>query len=180
MLTKSEKEILFQYAHKGIEAAIKAEPVPTAIESTTLLSSPSGAFVTIYKFGELRGCVGEVKPEKPLLQTVIDAAYNAAVNDPRFNPVTLDELEDISIEISIISDLKEIKNIEEIEVGTHGIIMEQGEKIGLLLPQVATDYSWDRETFLNQTARKAGLTYDAWKKGNVKISIFTAEIINQP
>lgn len=180
LFTKSEREILFRNAFEAIEAAVRAAPIPFAQELTNLLNNPSGAFVTIYKFGELRGCVGEVEPKKPLLQAVIDAAYNSAINDPRFNPLTQDELEDIQLEISIISNLKEIENINEIEVGVHGILMQQGEKKGLLLPQVATEYNWDRETFLNQTARKAGLQYDAWKKGNVKISIFTAEIINQP
>ncbi|RCK71793.1 MAG: putative ACR [Ignavibacteriae bacterium] len=179
VFTKKEKEILLQNAHLAIHAAVKGEPIPTAEKFTELLNLPTGAFVSIYKFGELRGCIGYVEPRKNLLQTVIDAAYNAAVNDIRFNPVKVEELEDISIEISVISNLKEIKDISEIEVGTHGLIIEEGEKIGILLPQVASDYSWDRETFLNQTARKAGLPYDAWKKENVKIYIFTADIINE-
>lgn len=179
MFTKSEKDILFHSVRQAIQAAIKNEPIPNIEGSTDTLNSLTGAFVSIYKFGELRGCIGYVEPKKNLLQTVIEAAYNSAVNDPRFNPIKIEELEDLSIEISVISNLKQIKSISEIEVGTHGLIIEQGDKTGLLLPQVASDYSWDRETFLNQTARKAGLPYDAWKKENVKIYIFTAEIINE-
>lgn len=179
MFTKLEKEILFQNAHKAIQSAVKNEPVPVAESSSDLLNSLTGAYVTIYKFGELRGCVGSVEPKKPLLQTIIDSAYDAAINDPRFNPIKIEELEDLSIEISIISNLKQMKDISEIEVGIHGLMIQQGEKIGLLLPQMASDYNWDRETFLNQTARKAGLPYNVWKKEDVKIYIFTAEIINE-
>jgi AmmeMemoRadiSam system protein A len=103
-------------------------------------------------------------------------AEAAAFDDPRFPPVTKEELKDLSIEISVLTPFKQITDVSEIEVGKHGIYMERGFYSGLLLPQVATEYGWDRETFLEQTCRKAGLPPDAWKEKNTKIYIFSADI----
>lgn len=179
MFTKAEKDFIIKIARNAVEAAVKNLIVPNIETNFESLKKLAGAFVTIYKFGELRGCIGSVENNKPLFETVQIASYNAAKNDPRFNPINEEELEDIALEISVLSPLKEIKDITEIEVGTHGILIEQDDQRGILLPQVASEYSWDRETFLNQTARKAGLPYDAWKKGKAKIFIFTAEIISE-
>lgn len=178
MLTKEERKYLLNIARQSIELAVNEKIPPVPSECPEALQMPSGAFVTIHKFGELRGCIGYIEATKPLIDTIIETASHAALNDPRFMPVAIDELEDLELEISILSPLKEITNVNEIEVGTHGIVLERGFNRGLLLPQVPTEYNWDRDTFLSQTARKAGLPYDAWKKGNTKISIFTAEIFN--
>lgn len=178
MLTQEEKKYLLNIARQSIELAVKNKILPVPNECPKVFQTPSGAFVTIHKFGELRGCIGYIEATKPLIETIIETASHAALNDPRFMPVSIDELEDLELEISILSPLKEITDVNEIEVGIHGIVMEQGLNRGLLLPQVPTEYNWDRDTFLSQTARKAGLPFDAWKKGNTKISIFTAEIFN--
>ncbi len=106
-------------------------------------------------------------------------AIEAAVGDPRFPPVTAGELKDIEIEISALTPLEEIKDVNKIEVGKHGIIIRRGFYSGLLLPQVATDYGWDRKTFLEQTCRKAGLPLDAWKDKSSQILIFSAEVFSE-
>ncbi len=179
MLTKEEKEYLLKIARQSIELAVKGNQPPQPVDCPENLLHPSGAFVTIHKFGDLRGCIGFVEAVKPLVETIIETAAHAAINDPRFLPLSDEDLEDIEIEISVLSSLKLIKDVNEIQVGEHGIFMEEGFNRGLLLPQVATEYSWDRETFLNQTARKARLPINAWKKNTTKIWIFTAEIFNE-
>lgn len=179
MLTQEERKYLLNIAKQSIELAVNEKDPQIPNECPEVFRMPSGAFVTIHKFGELRGCIGYIEATRPLIDTIVEAASHAAMNDPRFMPVSIDELEDLELEISILSPLKEITDVNEIEVGTHGIMMEQGSNRGLLLPQVPAEYNWDRDTFLSQTARKAGLPYDAWKKGNTKISIFTAEIFNE-
>jgi AmmeMemoRadiSam system protein A len=110
---------------------------------------------------------------------VIDVAKSAAVNDYRFNPVTQDELGKLEYEISVLTPLKKINDINEIEVGKHGLVMKKGFNSGLLLPQVATEYNWDRETFLKETCRKAGLPSDAWKDKSTEIYTFSAEVFGE-
>lgn len=176
MLSQQEKDYLLDIARRSIVAGVKGEEPPKFANCPEALMIPSGAFVTILTFKELRGCIGFTEPSKPLAQAVIEVAAKAALQDPRFNPVSQDEIEDIEIEISVLSSMKEIKDVNEIEVGEHGIMMEQGFNRGLLLPQVANEYGWNRETFLNQTARKAGIPAGAWKTGDVKIFIFSAEV----
>jgi AmmeMemoRadiSam system protein A len=117
-----------------------------------------------------------MKGIKPLCQTIKEMAVAAAFHDPRFKPVTEVELPDLEIEISILTPMKRIKDVEEIEVGKHGILIEKGYKSGLLLPQVATEYGWDRETFLEHCCLKAGLARDAWKDGKTRICTFSAEV----
>ncbi len=179
MLNKQEKEYLLNIARKSITAAVNHDQPPQPVDCPENLLQPSGAFVTIHKFDDLRGCIGFVEAVKPLIETIVETAAHAAINDPRFLPLTSDDLEDIKIEISVLSPLKLIEDVNEIQVGEHGILMEEGFNRGLLLPQVATEYNWDRETFLNQTARKARLPINAWKKKSTKIRIFTAEIFNE-
>lgn len=178
MLSQQEKDYLLNIARRSIEAGVEGEEPPKFADCPQALMNPSGAFVTIHTFKELRGCIGFTEPSKPLVETVIEVAAKAALQDPRFNPVSQDEIEDIEIEISVLSPMKEIKDVNEIEVGEHGIMMEQGFIRGLLLPQVANEYGWNRETFLNQTARKAGIPAGAWKAGDVKIFIFSAEVFD--
>jgi len=104
---------------------------------------------------------------------------SASLNDPRFPPLTEEELRDIDIEISVLSPLKEIQDVSEIEVGRHGIYITRGYQSGVLLPQVATEYGWDRETFLQHTCQKAGLPPDAWKQEGTKIEIFDAQVFGE-
>jgi AmmeMemoRadiSam system protein A len=140
------------------------------------LSEKRGAFVTLKTHGQLRGCIGHIQAIKPLSQTVIDMAQAAAFQDPRFPPLSRQELKDLSIEISALTPFRPIKSIQEIQVGKHGLYIERGYHSGLLLPQVAEEYGWDTQTFLEHTCQKAGLPKDAWKDSNTKIQIFSAEI----
>ena len=135
-----------------------------------------GAFVTINKKGQLRGCIGYIEGRGPLYKTVEKMAEEAAFRDPRFDPVKERELPELEIEISVLTPLKKITDINEIEVGKHGIYIKKGWNSGLLLPQVATDYGWDRLTFLEHTCQKAGLPANAWKEKNTEIYIFSADI----
>nr|MBP7886610.1 AmmeMemoRadiSam system protein A [Candidatus Neomarinimicrobiota bacterium] len=138
-----------------------------------------GAFVTLEKHHELRGCIGYILPIYPLYKTVIEMAKAAALDDPRFPPVSPSELKDITVEISVLTVPQKISDPSEIEVGKHGIIIKRGFNQGLLLPQVATDYGWDRETFLEHTCLKAGLPRDAWQDKNTEIQIFSAQVFNR-
>ena len=135
-----------------------------------------GAFVTIKIDEELRGCIGYIIPIRPLGTTIIDCAIASATEDPRFSPLKPKELSKITLEISVLSPLKRVKKIEEIQVGTHGIVISKGFNRGLLLPQVATEYSWDRQAFLEQTCYKAGLPRNAWQDRDTIIEIFSADV----
>jgi len=131
-----------------------------------------GAFATLKKRGQLRGCIGLIEGRKPLHETVEEMAQAAAFKDTRFRQVTEDELDGLDIEISALTPLRQIENVNEIEVGRHGIYIVRGYHSGLLLPQVATEYNWDSDTFLSQTCVKAGLPENAWKDTDTKIFIF--------
>ncbi len=140
-----------------------------------MLREPAGVFVTLELHRELRGCIGYVEPVLPLAEATREVAAKAALEDPRFDPVTSGELSEIEIEISVLSPLHEIHSPDEVTVGVHGLVLESGFRRGLLLPQVATDYGWDRFEFLSHTARKAGLPPDAWKRPGARLSTFTVE-----
>jgi len=143
------------------------------------LADRCGAFVTLHNAGVLRGCIGYVTPVSPLYRAVIDNAVNAARRDPRFPPVTPEEVGDLDIEISVLSLPAEIESVDEIVVGRDGLILSKGGARGLLLPQVATDHGWDRETFLDHTCRKAGLAMDTWRHEEVKLETFSALVISE-
>jgi AmmeMemoRadiSam system protein A len=175
-LTKADQELLLQVARDSIEAHLKDQTAPAAKSASPTLGELRGAFVSLHRRGNLRGCIGYIEPVQPLLQAVREMAAAAAFHDPRFRPLQKEELPDLEIEISVLSPLKLVKSVEEIEVGRHGLYMVRGFSRGLLLPQVATEYHWDRQTFLQQTCGKAGLPPDAWKDGATKIYLFTAVI----
>ncbi len=175
-LSDREKETLLHIAKTVIESKARGKPVPKFTVDSPKLKENRGAFVTLNKGGQLRGCIGYIQARKPLYQTVEEMAAQAAFHDPRFDPVTERELPDLEIEISVLTPLKRIKGVEEIEVGKHGIFIEKGFYSGLLLPQVATEYRWDRKTFLEHTCFKAGLPKDSWKDEDTVISIFSADI----
>ena len=134
--------------------------------------------MTLKKKGKLRGCIGRVKAVKPVCETVRDVAIESAVNDHRFSAVQFKEIGDISIEISVLSGLKKIKDVEEIIPGEHGIMITKGYASGLLLPQVAVEYGWDRDEFLENVCTKAGLPVDGWKE-DADIQIFTAAVFGE-
>ncbi|MGC2281240.1 MAG: AmmeMemoRadiSam system protein A, partial [Candidatus Acidiferrales bacterium] len=139
------------------------------------LQQPGGAFVTLYRHGRLRGCVGQLPSKDPLVEVVAHCAKAAALEDPRFKPVPAEELAEIEIELSILSPLADV-TLEKIEAGQHGLVVSHGWRRGVLLPQVATQFSWQAERFLEETCIKAGLEREAWKDPHTRIQAFTAEV----
>jgi AmmeMemoRadiSam system protein A len=175
-LTEEEKSTLLAIVRTTIASRLADQELPEFdIESATLREK-RGGFVTLEKRGQLRGCIGYIEAKNPLHRTVQEMALAAAFEDPRFPPLTAEELREITVEISVLSPLTEITDIKEIEVGVHGIYLVNGFYSGLLLPQVASRYKWDRRTFLRETCRKAGLPANAWQDKDTKILIFSADI----
>ena len=175
-LSEAEKALLHKIARESIAARLKGRtPQPYEIPSPALKET-RGAFVTLKQNGRLRGCIGHIVGRLPLADTVREMAQAAAFEDPRFPPLTPSELDDLEIEISAMTPLKEIGSIDEIQVGHHGLYITNGRRSGLLLPQVAAEYGWDGQTFLEQTCRKAGLPKDAWKASGTKIFTFSADV----
>jgi len=175
-LTDEEKQILLSIARSAIQCTLEGKPLPPLHYSQKALNRPSGVFVTLHRGDDLRGCIGYVEPLFPLAQAAQEVAVKAAMEDPRFMPVTLAEFKTVSIEVSVLSPLSELQDIETIEIGTHGLVIDAGYRRGLLLPQVATEYGWNKKQFLEHTAQKAGLPSDAWKKKEVKLFTFTVEM----
>lgn len=176
-LSDEEKKILKDVVQKTLDSVVNGSPIPSFPVPSGKLGEKWGAFVTLNKNGRLRGCIGYIVGTQPLITTVAQMTRAAALEDPRFSPVKPPELKDIEFEISVLTPIREIKDVSEIVVGRDGIIITRGYSRGLLLPQVATEYGWDRDTFLEQTCYKAGLPGDAWKQSGTKIEIFSAEII---
>ena len=175
-LNEYEKDILHKIAYESIKSKLENRPFLLEYEVTPNLAQKRGAFVTLHKFGQLRGCIGNIIGIEPLHETVKNMARAAAFEDPRFPSLKYEELKDIDIEISVLSPLKKVKDINEIEVGKHGIYLRKGFYSGLLLPQVATEYNWDRLTFLDQTCIKAGMQPGCWKDRDTEIYIFSADV----
>jgi AmmeMemoRadiSam system protein A len=138
-----------------------------------------GAFVSLHRGRELRGCIGQLTADRDLWRTVQHCAISAASEDSRFSPVEKEELSSLVIEISVLTPLRPAAHPDDIEVGRHGLLIAKGERRGLLLPQVARQYGWDRETFLAQTCRKAGLAEDCWREPATEIHIFEAEVFSE-
>lgn len=178
ILDNNEQEFLLRLARQTLEQYLKTGKRPqTKVENEKLLEK-RGAFVTLKVDDHLRGCIGYPIPYKPLYETIIEMAIAAATQDYRFLPLTPDELPLTKIEISVLSLPQPIKDVKEIEVGKHGIIISKGLHKGLLLPQVPVEYSWDLETFLCHGCLKAGLDEDEWKKG-VQIEVFSAQVFSE-
>jgi hypothetical protein len=180
-LSAEERATLLALARRALEAHVLAgkELVTTGVALTDALKQKRGAFVTLEVDGSLRGCIGYVEAMKPLWQTVVENAVNAAVSDPRFPAVTAAEVPAIHIEISAMTPLRQIRDVSEIQVGKHGLMMTRGWCRGLLLPQVATEYGWTRDEFLRHTCVKAGLPPDAWKDPQTRIEIFSADVFGE-
>ncbi|MFH0990485.1 MAG: AmmeMemoRadiSam system protein A [bacterium] len=178
-LTNAEKKELLTIARSSIASGVKGARNQNPSPSSDTLQIPCGAFVTLKLHGELRGCIGYIEPRVPLYKTIGDVARKAAFEDPRFLPLLESEFNEIEIEISVMSPLQEISDPEEIIVGTHGLVVDAGYTRGLLLPQVATEYGWNRDTFLMHTCKKAGLPGDAWQKKNVTLFIFTSAVFSE-
>ena len=179
-----QRRALLRIAHEAILSVLERRPFPEVPPLPPALSDPRGVFTTLYLRGDLpgdlgrqlRGCVGYAVPIAPLYRAVAETARAAAFEDSRFLPVTKEEALKLEVSLSVLSRLLPI-HPEAVEVGRHGLVISLGARRGLLLPQVAVEHSWDRETFLEQTSRKAGLPLDAWRKA-ATVEAFTAEVFS--
>ncbi len=178
LLTKMEQKELLKIARDAIVTTVNSGNIPAVTTASQGLSAESGCFVTIKKEGKLRGCIGNFLSEKPLYQLTQEMAASAATKDPRFYPMKPHDLDDFHLEISVLSPLQKIDNVEEIKVGQHGLYIVKDSYRGVLLPQVASEYGWDRDTFLKHTCLKAGLPETAWEKG-CDIFIFSAMVFGE-
>jgi AmmeMemoRadiSam system protein A len=178
-LSGEERAHLLGIARNAVKVAVEeGEICPCDDGGYPALSIDRGAFVTLTESGNLRGCIGYTSPIKPLYETVRDVAISAAMNDPRFPSVQQNELPRIQYEISVLSPFHKVADIGQIEIGKHGLLIKRGRKEGLLLPQVATDYNWNRKTFLENTCRKAGLPTNAWEQEDTDVFMFTALVFD--
>jgi AmmeMemoRadiSam system protein A len=175
MISIDDRRDLLALARRALEAYVRgAAPPPVDVD----LNVRAGAFVSIFRRGELRGCLGRLTPDEPLPELVMRLAQTVADSDPRFDPVRREELSELTLEISVLTPESPIASVDEIDVGRHGLIVTRGMRRGLLLPQVAAEHGWDRETFLDHTCLKAGLPAGAWRK-DVSISVFEAIVFGE-
>ncbi|MFH1460952.1 MAG: AmmeMemoRadiSam system protein A, partial [Patescibacteria group bacterium] len=177
---QEQKEELLKIARQSVEQYVQERKVPSFEIADSLLNQNLGAFVTLKKHGQLRGCIGRFEPDAPLYQVVSQMAISAAVNDTRFRPVQADELSELKYEISVLSPLRKIDDWQEMELGKHGVQIKQGSRSGVFLPQVATENNWDLDKFMGELcSQKAGLDWDCWKTGEVDIYVFTANVFGE-
>ena len=176
-LDESQRKGLLGIARRALEGYIGTGKIPSEEGARGTLAAPGAAFVTLTKNGRLRGCIGYTEAVAPLFKVVQECAVAAATEDPRFPAVSPKELPSLRIEISVLTPLVPIQP-EEVEVGRHGLMVSQGRRRGLLLPQVPGEWGWDRETFLDQTCLKAGLPASAWRHG-ATLRAFTAEVFGE-
>ncbi len=178
-LSRPERQLLLEIARGAVRAHLaKAKPPVHDIPGGTL-RQPHGVFVSIHRAGELRGCIGRVESNRPLYEVTAECAVSAAVADPRFLPMEVDELDYVSFEISALTALTAIEGADQLEVGRHGLMVEKGSSRGLLLPQVASRYGWDPQEFLAQTCLKAGLDRDEWRS-DASLFVFDAIVFEEP
>jgi AmmeMemoRadiSam system protein A len=177
MIGPEDQRRLLSLARRALEARVRRE-APPAPDRGGALEWPRGAFVTIHCHGDLRGCLGRLESDLPLAETVAQLAASVSDSDPRFDPVRPAELDDIEVEISVLTPDREVASIAEVEAGRHGLIVEHTGRRGLLLPQVAAEYGWDAETFVAHTCLKAGLPGDAWRHG-ARIFVFEAQVFGE-
>jgi len=176
-LDESQRKALLGIARRTLDRYIGTGKMPLEEGVRGILAAPGAAFVTLTKNGRLRGCIGYTEAVAPLFKVVQECAVAAATEDPRFPPVSPKELSSLRVEISVLTPLVPIR-AEEVEVGRHGLMVAQGGRRGLLLPQVPVEWGWDRETFLDQTCVKAGLSPSAWRHG-ATLRAFTAEVFGE-
>jgi len=176
-LGAEEQGFLLGMARRAVRSALSHDPLPPPTGVSSRLLERQGAFVTLREARALRGCIGIVPATDPLIETVLRCAVAAALEDPRFRPVALEELPRLTLEVSVLAPPRPVIDVEEIEVGRHGVIVAQQGRRALLLPQVALEHGWDRLTLLRETCRKANLDRDAWQRG-ARIEVFSAQVFS--
>jgi len=176
-LRKSDKKLLLAFARKSIQQYLESETIPLARGFNHALNRHQGAFVTLRKYGILRGCIGHMTDDKPLCEVVGAMALQSAFNDMRFNPVKLEELPSINIEISVLTPFQKIKNEQEIVLGRDGVLLKKDDRQAVYLPQVASETGWKLQEFLEHLCSKAGLPPDGWKVA--ELFVFQTEIFHE-
>ncbi len=179
-LTDEEKKILLKAARDSIRTLFDGGRLPKIdYEKYPKLKTKAGAFVTLTLNGNLRGCIGYILGFQPLFETVCEAAVQAASNDPRFFPLTEEEFENVDIEVSVLSVPFPMKSYDDIVIGKHGLILEEGGRRGLLLPQVPVEHNMNKEEYLTALCQKAGFSGDCWRGRTLNISMFTANVFSE-
>jgi len=173
-LADREKQILLKVARRALELAVERDESLESLPENAELSRPAGAFVTLRQRSRLRGCIGRLASRDSLISVVAYCARAAASEDPRFRAVSACEVSEIVIELSILSPLEDI-NLEQVKVGQHGLLVSTDFQRGVLLPQVAVEFQWSPERFLEETCVKAGLERTAWKQSGTRVQAFTTE-----
>jgi AmmeMemoRadiSam system protein A len=176
-LDEHERRELLRIARATLREHFATGMIPPGAPHRDVLVAPAGAFVTLHKGTELRGCIGTFAESTPLYRAIQEMAVSAATRDPRFEPLAEDELGDVDIEISVLSGLAKLPSPPQgIEIGTHGLHVTKGFLRGVLLPQVASESGWTAEEFLSQTCKKAGLKEQDWQDPKAVVEIFSAQI----
>lgn len=178
-MSPEQRQRLLQVARQSVRAAVGSGPEPDLSTADPDLTRVQGAFVSLHEHGELRGCIGHIEGHLPLIETIAEMAQAAALDDPRFPSVTAEEEPQLEIELSVMSPLRVVADPREVEVGRHGVVITRGFRRGLLLPQVATEWGWEREEFLDHTCVKAGLQPGAWRDKETVIEVFEAEVFGE-
>ena len=177
-LTEADQQLLLQIARNAVRAYLSGQAPRLPDVPAGMLTETHGIFVSLHQGHDLRGCIGNVHAASPLYRSAAECAIAAAVGDPRFMPLMAAELPTVEFEISVLSPLQRVEDIREIETGKHGLLISKKSAHGLLLPQVATMYGWDRERFLQETCKKAGLKPNDWKE-DAAIQCFSALVFSE-
>jgi AmmeMemoRadiSam system protein A len=177
MISLADQQVLLEIARTAVVATVMGKPhSPPPADGE--LARTAAAFVSLHVSGQLRGCIGHLDEADPLAQTIAKCARLACTEDPRFSAVTAAEMDALHVEISVLGPFQRVLSLEEIIVGQHGLLIERDRQRGLLLPQVASQYSWTAKTFVEQTCRKAGLPHDSWRRG-ATLWRFEAEVFGK-
>lgn len=178
VLADDEKRELLRIARATLKEHVFSGRIPPGKPHRESLCAPAGVFVSLHEGNELRGCIGTIEAEKPLYRVVQEMAVAAASRDPRFPPVAEDEIEDLTIEISVLGSARTVRGPDDLHLGDDGLCLDLGDRRGLLLPQVAVHAGWDAATFVAKTCHKAGLAVDAWRDPAAKLTAFTAQVFS--
>jgi AmmeMemoRadiSam system protein A len=179
VLDEHEKRELLRIARATLKEFLVTGRSPPGAPHRKSLLEPAGVFVTLHRHGSLRGCIGTVVESSPLYKAVQEMAIAAASRDPRFDPVTVDEVATVTIEISVLGARRQVQGPHEIRVGAEGIAIHAHGRRGLLLPQVAAEHAWDAETFLEKVCEKAGIPRDAWRHAEALVEAFEAQVFDE-
>lgn len=177
-LSEGDRKSILALARHAVAEVVCRKRLPDEIPKTGVFEQRCGVFVTLHVSGRLRGCIGVIEAKEHLGESIVLCASSAAREDPRFRPMEPEELPKLEIEVSLLSPLQRIQP-EDVEIGKHGLLVEQGFRRGLLLPQVAVEHHLEREQFLKETCYKAGLAADAWRAPETRIYGFTCEILGE-